>query len=292
MLTIAVSSRALFNIEDGHAIFQEKGRHAFDAYMREKELVPLRPGVAFALVRKLLAMNPVGTEPLVGVVLLSRNSSAAGQRVMNSVRHYALPIERAVFTQGAERFTYAKAFAANLFLSASAADVRQALEHGMAAATLLPTSQVTESADKIVRIAFDGDSVIFSDEAEQVFQQSGLAAFVESEQQLAKVPLTAGPFKPVLAALHALREAYGADCPVQIALVTTRGVAAADRVQRTLGMWGLEVDTTIFAGGYAKGPLLEGFGADLFFDDTMRHVESAAGYVGAGHVPSGVVGSA
>lgn len=291
-LIIAVSSRALFHIEDGNDIFVQQGQEAFDAYMRSKEDTPLRPGAAFNLVRKLLKLNEVlvsmGRPALVDVVILSRNSPDAGMRVMNSIAHYGLPIERAVFTQGDDRFRYAKAFGAQLFLSANPSDVRTAIENGMAAATLVPYES-DHGDDTEVRIAFDGDSVIFGSESDAQYRAVGLAGWRDFEEENAHTVLSDGPFKRVLELMHAIQSAFeGGPCPVKIALVTARGMPAHKRVIRTLRHWGLRVDKAIFAGGRPKGPLLVAFGADMFFDDTRTNVESAAECkVSAGHVPFG-----
>lgn len=291
MLTIAVSSRTLFNIEDGHKLYTEKGNEAFTRYMYEKEKVPLRPGVAFPLIEKLLALNVAGEPPLVDVTILSRNSPASGTRVMNSVAHYGLPIERAVFTAGRDRFRYAQALGVDLFLSAHDEDVSAAIRFGIPSAALLPQDAIASRADSGVtegeiRIALDGDSVIFSDEADKLYRASGLAAFRDSEEKLAKVPLQPGPFKPLLDKLHALRQAVGTK--LRIALVTARGIPAHERALHTLLAWGIELDELMLCAGVGKGPLLRAYGADLFFDDTRKHVDSANDCgIPAGHVPVG-----
>lgn len=296
MLVVAVSSRALFNLEDGHTIFNEEGSAAFDDYMHKNEKKALRPGVAFPLVKKLLALNtPGGKRDRVEVMLLSSNTLEAGARVMNSVRHYGLDIERAFFTSGGDRFRIAKAGNVTLFLSTNPSEVRKALASGIASACVMPYSRFDEAAEGAgsLCIAFDGDSVLFDDSAERVNQSEGLAAFQESERRQAKIPLGDGPFKPVLKALHDIQVSFsgGGVNPLRVALVTARGVPAYDRVLKTFRTWGVHVDEAFFCGGMAKGPFLEALGADLFFDDGMHNVESASQYVPACHVPHGVVGS-
>ncbi len=295
VLTIAISSRALFNLEDSNTVFEEQGQVAFNQYCRDNEDKPLRPGVAFNLVNKLLRMNAARESPLiprdkVDVVLLSRNSPDAGLRIMKSIQHYELDIERAVFTQGNDRFRYAKAFKADLFLSANASEVRKALEFGIAAGAINPLSRTVSETDSVVRFAFDGDSVIFSDEAEVVNHKEGLVRFQQSEQEQAQIPLGEGPFKSLLMKLHMLQKQFpdGA-CPLRTALVTARGVPVHERVLRTLRSWGVEMDEAIFCGGLPKGPLLEVFGADIFFDDTPKNIASASEHVGSAHVVSGVM---
>lgn len=291
MLVVAISSRALFNLEDGNNIFAEQGWVAFDAYMRENEKKPLRPGAAFPLVQKLLALNTPGQpRDKVEVLLLSSNTLNAGARVMNSVRHYGLDIERAFFTSGGDRTKIAVAGKVTLFLSTNPMEVRNALAAGLASAQLMPGSRVGEACPG-VRIAFDGDSVLFSDEAERVNQEEGLLAFQQSEQRQSMVPLGAGPFKPVLQALHDLQAQYidQPSCPVRVALVTARGIQAYERVLQTFRAWNVKVDESFFCGGLPKGPFLEAFGADLFFDDGLHNIESAQQYVPSCHVPNGVL---
>jgi len=291
MLTIAVSSRALFDMTAEHEIFETQGQAAFNAYQLEREDVPLPPGPIFELIQKLLALNSKNS-PLrdkVEVVLISRNSVAAGIRVMNSAEHYGLGIERAVFTSGDGRFRYAKAFGAQLFLSAHAEDVRAALNSGLAAATVLPRIGATTSLSAEVRIAFDGDAVLFSDESEQITQKEGLAAFSANERSLAKVALLPGPFKPVLQALADLQKEQATALKIKTALVTARGINTQERVLRTLRTWGIELDEIVFAAGKAKGPILEAFQADIFFDDTVRNCDSAQAFVATGHVPHGIM---
>lgn len=292
MLTVAVSSRALFHLEDGDEIFATKGQIAFNEYMQSKEQVPLRPGPAFGLVKKLLALNDNDGSPRnrVEVILLSRNSLDAGMRVMESVRHYGLDIERALFCAGGERFSYAKGMGAHLFLSTTPSDVKAAIDNGLAAATMLPAETAEDQTDTTVRIAFDGDSVLFSSEADEVYRAEGLERFRESEVENAKVPLGAGPFKAFLEALCALQATLpvGVDSPLKLALVTARGMPAHARVIHTLRSWGVLVDVAIFCGGAPKGPILRAFGADVFFDDTTKNLDSARMHdITSCHVPYG-----
>jgi 5'-nucleotidase len=292
MLTIAISSRSLFHIEDGNHIFETEGQDAFDAYMREQENTPLRPGTAFHLVQKLLALNHL-RDPALGkgveVVMLSRNSPDAGMRAMNSVEHYGLNLERAVFCSGADRFRYAKALQAHLFLSANAKDVKDAIDGGIAAATLVPSEGAEKLSNNEVRIAFDGDSVLFSAEADECYRKNGLDAFRQHEIEKAGTPLGAGPFKNLLRELHVLQQTLPQlNSPLRIALVTARGMPAHARVLHTLRAWGIRLDEAIFAAGAPKGQLLQAFGADIFFDDTPKNVSSGLEYdILSGHVPFG-----
>ncbi|WP_345303812.1 5'-nucleotidase [Lysobacter hankyongensis] len=300
-LVIAISSRALFDLEESHALFEREGVDAFAAYQRSREDEVLAPGIAFPLVRKLLALNVAADEgaaadrvPRVEVILLSRNSSDTGLRVFNSIQHHGLEIRRATFTSGAPTWPYIKPFGAHLFLSADAEAVRRALEHGIAAATLLPAPAVVPSGDGVwreqIRIAFDGDAVLFGDESERVSREGGLEAFARHERERAHEPLSGGPFRAFLDALHRLQVAYPIEtCPIRTALVTARSAPAHERVIRTLREWGIRLDEALFLGGRPKGPFLQAFGADIFFDDSPHNIDSAREHVAAGHVPHGVV---
>ena len=288
-LVIAISSRALFDLEESHRIFETHGLEAYQQYQIEHEEEVLAPGDAFPLVKKLLGLNDLLGQPRVEVILLSRNSSDTGLRVFNSVEHYGLPITRAAFAGGASPHRYVSAFGTHLFLSTHAEDVRNALEAGYAAATILPGSARPEESGEL-RIAFDGDAVLFSDDSERIFKEAGLEAFAENERRAARQPLDGGPFKGFLAALHELQREFpaGADCPIRTALVTARSAPAHERVVRTLRNWGVRIDESLFLGGLEKGRFLEAFGADVFFDDQQAHCESARRHVAAGHVPHGV----
>ncbi|GIX33602.1 MAG: 5'-nucleotidase [Lysobacterales bacterium] len=292
-LVVAISSRALFDLEEAHRIFEQQGLEAYARYQIERENEILGPGIAFPLVRKLLALNqalpPAG--PKVEVILLSRNSSDTGLRVFNSIEHYGLEISRAVFTGGAPLSRYVRPFGADLFLSADPEDVRRALQEGVAAATILggPGSPAEYTQTQELRIAFDGDAVIFGDEAERVTAEAGFDAFRLSEQAQAERPLSAGPFKGFLQALHLLQQALPSEHPpIRTALVTARSAPAHKRVILTLRHWGVRIDEALFLGGLDKGPFLAAFGADIFFDDQRGYVERAARHVPAGHVPHGV----
>lgn len=290
-LVVALSSRALFDFEDENRIFEAHDDRAYMALQLARLDEPARPGVAFSLVRKLLAFNAAGT-PQVEVVILSRNDPVSGMRVFRSCRHYELAIERGVFTRGAAPWRYLKPLAAQLFLSTNEADVRSALDAGVPAARVLPHSaRASERHPHEVRIAFDGDAVLFSDEAERVYQRDGLDAFQLHERTQATTPLAPGPFKPLLAALHKLQKLDDADSAgmrIRTALVTARSAPAHERAIRTLMDWHIEIDEAMFLGGLPKGEFLREFEPDFFFDDQTRHVDGAAPHVPAGHVAAGV----
>ena len=291
-LVVAISSRALFDFEQENQVFEQgQGPHKDQAYMRlqlDKLEQPALPGVAFSMVKKLLAFNDAQAQR-VEVVILSRNDPVSGMRVFRSAQHYGLPIERGSFTRGQPPWRYLKPLHANLFLSTHLSDVRAALDAGVPAAQVYPHSaHASEAHPNEVRIAFDGDAVLFSDEAEQVYQAQGLAAFQQHEKSKAALPLLAGPFKPLLAALHRLQQEGTPAMRVRTALVTARSAPAHERAIRTLMDWHIEVDEAMFLGGLPKGEFLREFEPDFFFDDQTGHIEAAARHVPSGHVASGV----
>ena len=303
-LVVAISSRALFDFEEENRLFEAQDDRAYMQLQLQRLDQPARPGVAFSLVQKLLAFN--ADAPQVQVVILSRNDPVSGMRVFRSAQHYGLPIERGVFTRGQSPWRYLKPLDANLFLSVNEADVRSALAAGVPAARVYPHSaRASDAHPQEVRIAFDGDAVLFSDEAERVFRSGGLDAFQTHERTHSGTPLAPGPFKPLLEALHRLQRsgatpmngtsgaAATAPAPMRIrtALVTARSAPAHERAIRTLMDWQIEVDEAMFLGGLPKGEFLREFEPDFFFDDQTGHVDSAAAHVPAGHVAAGVANS-
>ena len=317
-LVVAISSRALFDFEQENEVFEHTDDRAYMALQLQRLDIPAKPGVAFSLVKKLLAFNTVGSasadlgglkptlqgapaateggadRPVVisqpvEVVILSRNDPVSGMRVFRSAQHYGLPIERGSFTRGQSPWRYLKPLHANLFLSTHLSDVRAALIAGVPAAQVYPQSAHAGGAyPHEVRIAFDGDAVLFSDEAERVYQAEGLSAFQKHEQDKAQQPLLAGPFKPLLAALQRLQKEGTPNMRIRTALVTARSAPAHERAIRTLMNWNIEVDEAMFLGGLAKGEFLREFEPDFFFDDQTGHVDAASRHVPSGHVASGV----
>ena len=288
-LVVAISSRALFDFEEENQLFEAGDAEAYMRLQFERIDVPAKPGVAFSLVTKLLAFNEPGQQR-VEVVVLSRNDPVSGMRVFRSAAAHGLrQIQRGVFTQGADPFRYVRPLGAHLFLSANGADVREALALGYPAAQV--ATQSARAGDRHpdeVRIAFDGDAVLFSDEAERVFQSGGLDAFQSHEIEKANLPLPPGPFQPFLAALHRLQHGGAARMRIRTALVTARSAPAHERPIRTLMHWGVSVDEALFLGGLPKGEFLREFEPDFFFDDQTGHIEHAAQHVPAGHVAAGV----
>jgi 5'-nucleotidase len=287
-LVVAISSRALFDFEQENEVFEQGDDRAYMDLQLAKLDEPAKPGVAFSLVKKLLAFNTDDIKR-VEVVILSRNDPVSGMRVFRSAQHYGLNVQRGTFTRGQPPWRYLKPLHANLFLSTHLSDVRAALEAGVPAAQVYPQSTHASSAHpNEVRIAFDGDAVLFSDEAERVFQEQGLSAFQQHEKDNANLPLSGGPFKPLLEALHRLQQEGTPTMRLRTALVTARSAPAHERAIRTLMNWNIEVDEAMFLGGLAKGEFLREFEPDFFFDDQTGHVNAAAMHVPSGHVASGV----
>ncbi len=302
-LTVAISSTALFDLSASNDLYLEQGLEAYRRYQIANEDAPLDPGDGFYLVEKLLNINTLLDKRRVEVILLSRNSADTGLRVFNSIRAYDLDITRAAFCGGQSPYRYINAFGCDLFLSTFAEDVSQALGQNVAAAQLMgryrrqdEVKAGTRTGDKgekgekgALKIAFDGDAVLFSDEAEQIYQSNGLEAFAANEVNQAQRPLAGGPFKAFLSALHELQQEFPeGESPIRTALVTARGAPAHERVIRTLRAWDIRLDESLFLGGIDKTEFLRAFEADIFFDDQTGHCERAAEHVATGHVPHGV----
>jgi len=290
-LVVAISSRALFDFEEENEVFEQANDRDYMALQLARLDTPAKPGVAFSLVKKLLAFNTPAdpqSQP-VEVVILSRNDPVSGMRVFRSAQHYGLPIQRGSFTRGQSPWRYLKPLHANLFLSTHLSDVRAALDAGVPAAQVYPQSvHAGDAYPNEVRIAFDGDAVLFSDEAERVYQAEGLSAFQKHETDKAQQPLLAGPFKPLLSALQRLQQSGTPTMRIRTALVTARSAPAHERAIRTLMNWNIEVDEAMFLGGLPKGEFLREFEPDFFFDDQTGHVRSASQHVPSGHVASGI----
>lgn len=286
-LVVGISSRALFDLRREDALFVAGGLDAYRADQLEREDEVLAPGTGFPLARAVLGLNSPGAARRAEVVVMSRNSTETSLRIFNSIRHYGLDISRAALSGGAPLAPYLRAFKVDLFLSGYEDDVRRALDAGVAAALLYDRpDDPLESAGEI-RIAFDGDAILFSDESERIFQADGLEAFARHEAERAREPLAAGPFARLLQKLSALQRAAARDgiTPIRTALVTARGGPAHERVIRTLLAWGVVIDEAFFLGGVPKTEILEAFRPHIFFDDQATHCERAAPRVPTGRVP-------
>jgi len=283
-LILAISSRALFDLDESNSIFEKEGIERYAEYQITHEKEILKPGVAFALVQKFFKIINTNN-PLINIILLSRNSTDTGLRVLNSIQHYGLNIKQAAFTSGSSPYPYISPFEVDLFLSTNPEDVKNALQAGCAAATIFSRPSNLDKHPDELRIAFDGDAVLFSDESEKIYQTKGLEAFEENEKNQAAVPLLEGPFKGFLQALQQLQTK---NYPIRTGLFTARSAPAHERVIRTLRAWSIRIDEALFLGGKSKGDFLRAFGADIFFDDQQTHCLSQGEYVITGHVPHGV----
>lgn len=291
---ITVSARALFDLEKDHQVFVNEGMEAFERYQIEHEEDTLAPGPAFPLVKKLLALNdllPEDAQPI-EVILLSRNSPETGLRVFNTIEKMGLPIVRAIFTSGESTSAYIHALDTQLFLSSNPVEVSKAIQVGIGAANITPRPGVKfdSESNPQIRIAFDGDAVLFGDQAELAYSEGGLGHFQQHEIDRAEEPLPDGPFRAFLEKIHELQQLFpGKDCPVRTALVTARAAPAHKRPIKTLRKWGVRVDAAMFMGGRNKGPVLRAFGADMFLDDSRSNINLAVEHdIPSGHVPFGV----
>ncbi len=289
-LVIGISSRALFNLEEENAVFEKHGLKAYADYQRKHEKDALLPGPAFELVKAFLNLNRLeGDVRPVEVIIMSRNSPETSLRIFHSIEHYGLDITRAALLSGAEVAPYLKAFKTDLFLSAYAPDVKQAVDNGVAAGMILTGKQHANSREAIgqIRIAFDGDAVLFSAESERVYKQKGIEAFNEHEQTNVDKPLPKGPFANFLQAISSLQNVYQTqdESPIRTALVTSRSVPAHERAVKTLREWGVRVDEAFFLGGVQKRDILASFGAHIFFDDQHAHADPASEVVPSAVVP-------
>jgi 5'-nucleotidase len=288
-LVIGISSRALFNLERENQIYEQQGVDAYAAFQREHENDPLQPRSAFPLVKALLHLNSLMPEDqrLIEVVVISRNTPDTGLRAFNAIEEHGLDISRAAFTGGTSVMTpYIHAFDVDLFLSRSQDDVQLAVNSGVAAAQLVDLPADYSAPTDQIRIAFDGDAVLFDPESEEYFQQHGLEKFLEREKQLRGQPMGRGPFAKLLIMLAELQQRFPAErCPIRIAIVTARNSPAHARVVHTLRNWNVSVNEAFFLGGVPKAKVLQAFGAHMFFDDQETHVQAAASVVPAGKVP-------
>ena len=287
-LVIGISSRALFDMERENEIFETQHEEAYTRYQRQHENEPLAPGTAFPLIRALLDLNQlIPGRRLVEVVIMSKNSPDTGLRAFNSIEHYGLDITRAAFTRGESLATYLEAFAVDLFLSKHEGDVQAAIDSGVAAAVLYePPEEAGIDTEGEIRIAFDGDAVLFSDESEKIYKEQGLEAFLAHERQNRDRNLPEGPFAKLLKTLSLVQKQFEPGrCPVKIALVTARSSPTHARVVHTLRDWGVAIDQAFFLGGVAKDKVLKAFGAQIFFDDQELHLSTASKLVPSARVP-------
>jgi 5'-nucleotidase len=277
MLVIGISSRALFDLEEEERIYNKRGLDDYRHYQLEHEDEILDPGTAFPLIKGLLSLNKPGEERVVEVIVVSRNHPETGLRVFHSIRYHHLDISRAAFVGGAALVPYLHAFKVDLFLSRSKEDAQEAIDGGIAAGVLYNPSQIQFGDDDQLRIAFDADAVVFSEESEAIYRAEGLEAFLEHESSKAEEPLPEGPLATLLRKLCTFQEGRTPeDARVRLGIFTARNSPAHERVIKTLRRWGVRVDEAFFLGGIAKDQFLEAFGAHIFFDDQEAHLAPAS----------------
>lgn len=291
-LVIGVSTRALFDMSYENQIFEKEGVEAYRAYQLAHEAEPMQPGPGFYLIRALLQLNELpGEKERVEVIVMSRNSADTSLRVFRSLLYYKLAISRAVLAGGASLAPYLSAFKTDLFLSAHEDDVQAAIDSGIAAGIICTDGKncygnADQESKKQIRIAFDGDAVLFTDESERIFKEKGLEAFEENEVINADTPMKPGPFARFLQVISQIQEEFpGEEVPIRTALVTARCAPAHERAIKTLRAWGVRVDEAFFLGGIAKRDILKAFGADIFFDDQLVHTGPASEVVFSARVP-------
>lgn len=287
-LVVGISSRALFDLEEENSIFEQEGLESYSQYQLEHENDILKPGTAFPLIKALHNLNKEGrysTE----IIIMSKNSEDTSLRIFNSIDHYGLKISRAALVGGTSIVPYLAAFRTDLFLSANELDVQEAINANFAAGLICSHSNLPLDPNKEInqiRIAFDGDAVLFSDEAERIYQQQGLEAFTAHEQANARKPLPEGPFAKLLKTISIIQNEFPNEpVPIRTALVTARNAPAHERVIRTLRAWNVRIDEAFFLGGIQKSEILKAFDANIFFDDQPTHIGPASQLVPAARVP-------
>lgn len=285
-LVVAISSRALFDLEVENDIFQYHGIDEYYKHQLSNQNKPLEKGSAYRFIENLLSINHHFNDNLVEVIILSRNNAATALRIGNSIEYHKLPIERSAWTAGESVSRYLEAFKVDLFLSLNSDDVNSAVKAGVAAATMLPNKYDNTTNDNIVRIAFDGDAVIFGAESEKIYQEQGLEAFLEHERINSDNPLTQGPFFKFLKVISSIQDKFEFEkSPIRTALVTARNSTTSKRVLSTLNIWGVRVDAAFFQGGVSKDEVLSAFGADIFFDDQDTHLQKSRTKTPSAKVP-------
>ncbi|MCX4742743.1 5'-nucleotidase [Streptomyces antibioticus] len=298
-LVVGIASSALFDLKESDAVFRKEGEESYRAYQRAHLDSTLRPGVAFPFIRRLLSLNDLSPDgdPLVEVIILSRNDPDTGLRVMRSINAHGLPITRAVFMQGRAPFRFMPALHMSLFLSADADDVREAVARGLPAGRVLGSAVDDDPDDHDLRIAFDFDGVLAGDESERVFQEGGLEGFRTHETVNVATPHDAGPLRDFLRDINKLQRAEEARrrtdpeyaIRVHVSIVTARNAPSHERAVLSLDNWGVTVNDAFFLGGIDKGTIMEVLRPHIFFDDQVSHLEGTAPTTPSVHIPFGVV---
>lgn len=297
-LVIGVASSAVFDLNDSDAIFRSEGEEQYRKHQENNLDVPLPKGVAYPFIKRLLALNDLNSsDPLVEVVLLSRNDPDTGLRVMKTIEHYGLGMTRAIFMQGRSPYDYIPALNISLFLSRHKPDVDAAIGLGHPAGQVLDSTFEDNEDDKTLRIAFDFDGVLAGDESESVMQSAGLTAFHDHEVKNVMQPHNPGPLKEFLvrvAKIQSIEESHKKQNPgyenrIRVSIVTARNAPSHERALKTLKSWGVMANDAFFLGGIDKGRILGVLKPHIFFDDQSGHLKSASAVAPSVHIPFGVV---
>ncbi|MEW2051090.1 5'-nucleotidase [Streptomyces sp. NPDC005476] len=295
-LVVGIASSALFDLAEADAVFRDHGEEAYRAYQEEHLDDTLDKGVAFPFIRRLLSLNDLSPDdPLVEVIILSRNDPDTGLRVMRSIQSYSLPISRAIFMQGRSPYHFMPALNMSLFLSANEDDVREAVALGLPAGRVLGPAVADEGDDQDLRIAFDFDGVLADDASEQVYRAGGIEGFRSHETTNAATPHDPGPLRDFLAGVNRLQRreeeqrAQDADYEIRVhvSLVTARAAPAHERPVRSLKNWGVTVNDAFFLGGIDKSTIMEVLRPHIFFDDQVGHLTGTARSTPSVHIPFG-----
>jgi 5'-nucleotidase len=286
---VGVASSALFNLSESDGVYQAKGIEAYKQHQNENIDVPFEQGVAFPFIRNLLSLNDGLDEPVVEVILLSRNDAKTGLRAFRTIKHYGLNITRAAFLEGGKPHRYIEPFKCDLFLSANEQDVREAIEAGFSAGCVIGGAgyKSSQAVEQELRIAFDFDGVLADDESENVYVLEGLEGFMRHETEKVDTPHNPGPLIPFIQALGRLQEKTD-NSKVRVSIVTARGAHAHERVITTLEKLGITVNESFFLGGVEKAQILAELKPHIFFDDQMAHLKSSQSVTPSVHVPFGV----
>lgn len=299
-LVIGVASSAMFDLAKSDAVFRKKGEEAYRRFQTKNLDVPLGKGIAFSFIRRLLSLNNLSADPkndpLVEVVLLSRNDPDTGLRVMRSIDHYCLPMTRAIFMQGKAPYDYIPALNISLFLSANKSDVTAAIQRGFPAGQVLDSHQIDEADDNL-RIAFDFDGVIADDESEAVMQRSeDVSEFHQHEVQNVMQPHKQGPLANFLIKVSKIQRIETAkrksdpaySIRLRVSIVTARNAPSHERAVNTLKDWGVLVNDAFFLGGIEKAKVLAVLKPHIFFDDQSKHLSASSTVAPSVHIPFGV----
>lgn len=298
-LVLGIASSALFDLAESDKVFREKGEEAYRVYQEEHLDDTLGPGVAFPFIKRLLSLNSLGEvdDPLVEVIVLSRNDPDTGLRVMRSIRAHSLPITRAIFQQGRAPYRYMQVLNMSLFLSANERDVREAVAAGLPAGRVLGPAPQDNEDDNDLRIAFDFDGVLATDESELIYQREGIQEFRDHELAHVDIPHDAGPLKEFLAGINRIQQQEEQQrhidpdyrLRVHVSIVTARNSPADERAVKSLKKWGVRVNDAFFLGGIDKGEIMKVLKPHIFFDDQQVHLDSTARTTPSVHIPIGQI---